>query len=202
MFNILLGAPLVGILTAFASVVVEQFLAIAVNIIFQKEIVLDVYTHLSFFLVASTIIEESLKYFSAVFVLRRYLNLRRFRFIAAALIAGLFFGAMEIYFILLANGKGIRDVSNLDGNIFFSLSAIGLLHILTFFLISSFIASWGKETGFQAVKIIVPPVFIHLFFNFLVIQKGDFTNWLLGIFLGIIFIINLFIIAFDFCKLD
>lgn len=200
MISILLGAPLAGILMALAAVVAEQFLAVAVNIISQKEIVLDVYTHLSFFLVASAIIEESLKYFSAVFVLRRNLNLRGFKFVAAALIAGLFFGAVEVCFILLTNGKRIQDIGNLDGSALFSLSAVVLLHILTFFLISSLIASREKEARLQALRTIIPPAFIHLLFNFLIIQKGDFTNWLVGIVLGITFLIGFVIIAFNFRK--
>ncbi len=199
--KVILSSIFCGVLIAFVAVVAEQFLAIVVNIFSGREIVLDVYTHLSFFLVASAVIEESFKYFVAVFVLRRFLNLEHFKFILAALLAGLFFGATEIYLILLTNGKRVQDIQNLDGNTVFSLAAIALLHIFTFFFISSFIASRQKETRFQAINVLPLPIFIHLLFNFLVIQKGDFTNWLIGIVLGIFFAINLFLIVFSFRKL-
>lgn len=202
MLNIFLGAPVVGILVALAAVVSEQLLAVAVNIIFQKEIVLDVYTHLSFFLVSAAVIEEGLKYLSAVYILRRILGLKRFKFIFSAIIAGLFFGLTETYFILLANGKGIRDIGILDNETLFSLTAILLVHILTAFLIAVLIAGRGRETKLTALKTIVPAAFIHLLFNFLIVQKGDFTNWLVGIVLAITFVANLSIIALNFRELD
>jgi len=202
MIGIFIGAPLVGILTALASVVFEQFLALIVNIVSQKEIVLDVYTHLNFFLVASAFIEESFKYLLAIFVLRRYLNLNRFKFIAASAFAGLFFGGTEIYFVLLANGKKIWDIYSLDSDTLFSLSAIVCLHVLTYLLISVFIASQKKNKGFQFIRTLIFPVFIHLLFNFLVIYKGNFTTWLVEIVLGIALVINLAVIIFNFRELD
>ncbi|OGI27580.1 MAG: hypothetical protein A2359_04610 [Candidatus Moranbacteria bacterium RIFOXYB1_FULL_43_19] len=198
---ILLGGPLAGILTALVSVVAEQFLAAAINIFSGREVVLDVYTHLGFFLVAAAIIEESFKYFSAVFVLRRYLGLNRFKFVSASLIAGIFFGGAETYLVLLTNGKRIWEIGSLDGNTFFSLSALVLLHILTYLLISVLIASREEKAKFQALRTIIFPILIHLLFNFLIIQKGDFTNWLVEIVLGITFLVSFVIIAFNFRKL-
>ena len=61
MTSILLGAPLAGVLMALASVAAEQFLAVVVNIFYRKEIIFEVYNNLTFFLVASAIIEESFK---------------------------------------------------------------------------------------------------------------------------------------------
>lgn len=202
MISFLFSAPLTGILTAFAAVVFEQFLAVAAGIISQKEVVLDVYNNLSFFLVTAAIIEESLKYFSAIFVLMNFLNLHRFKFVTASVVTGLFFGLTEAYLILLTNGKKIQEIRSFDSSTLFSLAAVVLLHILTFFLISSLIASREKETKFQALRTITLPVLIHLLFNFLIIQKGDFTNWLVGIVLGITFLISFSIIAFNFRKLD
>lgn len=202
MLSILLGASLAGILMALASVVAEQFLAGAINIFSGEEVVLNIYTHLGFFLVAAAVIEESLKYFSAVFVLRRYLGLERFKFVAASAIAGLFFGGAETYLILLTSGKKIWDIGNLDSATSFSLLAVVFLHILTFFLISVLIASREKEARFGALRTIIPPAFVHLLFNFLIIQKGDFTNWLIEIVLGITFLISIFVIIFNFRRLD
>src|SRR3989339_397308 len=110
--------------------------------------------------------------------------------------------AAEKFLILLTNRKKIWDIGSLDSDTLFSLSAIGLLHILTFFLISALIASRERNVRFLAMRTVVPPAFIHLLFNFLVIQKGEFTSWLVGIVLGITFLINISIIIFNIRKLD
>lgn len=201
MLNILLGAPFIGVLIALAAVVAEQFLAVGANIIFQKEIILDTYTNLGFFVVAAAIIEESFKYFAASRILRRIFGLRGFKFIFAALFAGLFFGLTETYFILLANGRKISDIGSLGNETLFSLVVVVLTHILTILLIAVLIASRQEKTKLDALKTIIPPVFIHLLVNFLIIQKGDFTNWLIGIVLGIVFAVNLLVIMFNFRKL-
>ena len=202
MLNIFLGAPIVGILIALSAVVIEQLLAVGANIIFQKEIVLDVYTHLSFFLIAAAIIEESLKYFSAIYVLRQNFSLKRFRFVFAAAISGLFFGLTEVCFILLANGKKFRDIGTLDKETNFSLLAVILVHTLTMLFIAALVASRKDKVRLAALRTIIPPALIHLLLNFLIIQKGDFTNWLIGITLGITFVTILSIIVFNIRELD
>lgn len=202
MLNVFLGAPVVGILTALAAVVAEQLLAVIANIIFQREIVLDVYTHLGFFLVAAAIIEEILKYFSVSYILRRTFSLRRFKFIFAATIAGAFFGLTEIYFVLLANGRRVQDIKIMGGEVLFSLLTILLVHIATILLIAALISTRAQKTKLDALRTIAPAAFVHLLVNFLIIQKGDFTNWLIGIALGIVFIVNLSIIASNFQELD
>lgn len=202
MLNVFLGAPVVGILVALASVIAEQLLAVIVNVFFQKEIVLDVYHNLSSFLVAAAIIEESFKYLSAVYILRRIFGLKGFIFIFAAVLTGLFFGLTETYFVLLANGRRIQDIGVLGGETLFSLGAVLLVHILTAFLIAVLVAVRDRETWFAALRTIVAATFIHLLFNFLVVQRGNFTNWLVGIILAVVFVINMSIVAFNFRELD
>lgn len=202
MLNIFLGAPIVGILFALAAVVSEQLLAVFANIFFQKEIMLDVYTHLNFFLVAVAIIEESLKFLAIGYILRQIFALRRFRFIAAATISGLFFALTEIYLILLTNGKSFRSVQTLDGDTLFALLAVLLIHILTALLIGVLMASRDQSAKFKALKTIVPPAFVHLLINFLIIEKGNFTHWLVIIALGITFAASLSIVASNFRELD
>lgn len=199
---IFLGAPIVGILTALAAVVAEQLLAVGANVIFQKEIILDVYNHLDFFVVVAAVIEESFKYFAASRVLHRIFGFRGARFVFSAMLAGVFFGLTEAYFVLLADGKKISDVGSLGSEDLFSLAAVILTHALTALLIAVLIASRRKRTGLDALKTIIPPTFVHLLVNFLVIQKGDFTNWLVGIVLGIVFFASLSIMAFNFRELD
>lgn len=202
MINILIGAPIVGVLTALAAVVAEQLLAVIANIILQREIVLDVYAHLGFFLVAAAIIEEILKYFSVSYILRRTFSLKRFKFIFAAVIAGAFFGLTEIYFVLLANGRRVQDIKIMDGEILFSLLTILLVHIATILLMAALISTRAKKTRLDALRTIAPAAFVHLLVNFLIIQKGDFTNWLIGITLGIVFVASLGIVAFNVRGLD
>lgn len=201
MLNIFLGAPLVGVLTALAAVVIEQLLAVIVNIISRKEIVLDVYTNLNFFLIGAAVIEESLKYFALSHIFHKIFNLQRFVFVFSAAIAGLFFGLTEVFLILAANGKKISDLKTIGGETLFSLIVVILVHILTALLMGMLIASRDETARFRAPKTIALPIFIHLLVNFLIIQKGDFTNWLIAIVLGITFLINICILAFNFKKL-
>lgn len=202
MLLIFFSAPLVGILTALAAVIAEQLLAVGANIFFQKEIVLDVYNHLGFFVIAAAFIEESFKYFAVNRVFRQIFSLKRFKFIFAALLGGLFFGITEIYFVLLSNGNNILDFRTLDGETLFSLLTVIAVHVLTILLIAVLIASRREETRLAALKTIIPPVFVHLFVNFLIIQKGDFTNWLIAVTLGMVFAVNLVVITIKFRKLD
>lgn len=197
-----IGSPIIGILTAFAAVVAEQLLAVLASIFFHKEIILDVYTHLGFFIMAAAIIEEAFKFFSLKYILRQIFDLRRFKFIFAAIISGLFFGLAEVYLILLTNGKKISEIGTLGSDTMFSLITVIMIHVLTVLLISVLIATREKGEKFGALKIIIPPVFIHLLYNFLIIQKGNFTNWLVIAVLVIVFLISLFILAFNFRYLD
>lgn len=202
MINILIGAPIVGVLTALAAVVAEQLLAVIANIILQREIVLDVYVHLGFFLVAAAAVEEILKYFSVSYILRRTFSLRRFKFIFAATIVGAFFGLTEIYFVLLANGRRVQDIKIMGGEVLFSLLTILLVHIATILLMAALISTRVQKTKLDALRTIAPAAFVHLLVNFLIIQKGDFTNWLIGIALGIVFIASFGIVVFNVRGLD
>lgn len=202
---IFFGAPIVGVLTALAAIVAEQLMAIIASLIVKKEIILNVYTNLSFFLVAAALIEESLKYFSIRHILRSNFQLRRFRFIFSAILAGLFFALTEIYFILLTNGKKIQDVKSLGSETLFSLGAVLVVHLLTALLIAVLVATRSEEEKngpLSALRTIIPPAFIHLLFNFLITQKGDYTNWLVGIVFGITFVVTSSILLFNLRHLD
>ncbi|MDI6777617.1 MAG: hypothetical protein QMD77_00335 [Patescibacteria group bacterium] len=195
-------AAFIGIIAALAAVIAEQFLAVTASLFFQREIMPAVYANLNFFLVAAAIIEEAIKYFAASRILRRIFGLERFKFIFAAVTAGLFFGLTEAYFILLSNGKKISDIKSLDGETLFSLLTVILTHVLTTLLISVLIAGRQEKNRLDALKTILPPTFVHLLVNFLIIQKGDFTNWLVGIVLGTTFVTSAAIIMFNLRELD
>jgi hypothetical protein len=202
MFHILIGAPITGILIALASVAAEQLLVVGADIIFKTEITSDFCSNLGFFIVAAAIIEEIFKYFAVVRVIRHSFGLQRFKSISAALICGLFFGLTETYYILLANEKGILDIKNIGSEMHFSLLTVILTHILTAALIAVLIAAREKKTGLGALKVVIPASFIHILVNFLVIQKGDYTNWLVEIVFGIVIVVIFSTIAFNFRRLD
>ncbi len=197
-----IGAPIVGILTALAAVVAEQLLAAGANIFLQKEIVLDVYTHLGFFIVSAAVIEEVFKYFAASYILRLIFNFKRFKFIFASILSGTFFGLTEVYLILFTNGRKISEIGTLSSDTLFSLLTVVIIHVLTIFLISILIAVHDKEKRLNALKVIIFPIFIHLLYNFLIIQKGNLTNWLVSITLAVVFLAGLFILFLNFRDLD
>ncbi|OGI25198.1 MAG: hypothetical protein A3J76_03335 [Candidatus Moranbacteria bacterium RBG_13_45_13] len=84
----------------------------------------------------------------------------------------------------------------------FSLLAVILVHTLTMLFIAALVASRKDKVRLAALRTIIPPALIHLLLNFLIIQKGDFTNWLIGITLGITFVTILSIIVFNIRELD
>jgi hypothetical protein len=202
MLYIFIGAPIIGILTTLAAVVAEQLIAVVANIFFHKEIILDVYTHLGFFVIVAAIVEETFKYLSASYILHQIFDLRRFKFIFSAIVLGIFFGFTEVYLILLTNGKKLSEVRMLGGDTMFSLLTVILVHVLTIFLISVLIATSGKEKKFRALRVTFLPIFIHILYNFLIIQKGNFTNWLVAVVLAIALLASLVIIAINFRDLD
>lgn len=202
MTYIFLVAPILGVLTALAAIIAEQLLSVGANIFLKIEIIPSAFAHLGFFIVAAAIIEESCKYIAATRVLRRNFGLRGFKFIFAAVVTGLFFGLTEAFLVLLANGKKVSDIGSLGSETTFSLAIVILTHILTMIFIGALIAGRREKSKLDALKTIIPPAFVHLLVNFLIIQKGDFTNWLIGITLGIVFIANLLIITFSFRRLD
>lgn len=194
---IFIKAIFIGIIAALAAVVLEQLLAVAANVFLQREITSLVYTNLSFFLVAAAIIEEGSKYFFINYGLRRLRNLGKFRFVLSAAIAGLFFGLTEVYFVLLANGRQIADIGRLGKETLFSLAGVLLLHTLTILLMAALISTRRRESRLGWLKILIFPVLVHLLFNFLVIQRSGFTNWLIALVLAITLLASVAVFAFN-----
>jgi RsiW-degrading membrane proteinase PrsW (M82 family) len=202
MISLLIKAPILGILTAFLAVVAEQLIAVFANIFWQKEIIFSFYGQLSYFLFAAVIIEEGLKYLAIRFPLRNNFGLSGVRFVFGSLTTGFFFGLTEVWLVTASNKEYLAGLWSHDSEILFSLIAIILIQALTALLIGSIIAGKIFHPRFIALKIILFPVFIHLLFNFLVIQKGNFTNALVFITLFLTFLISLSILAFNFKRLD
>jgi hypothetical protein len=197
----IIGIVFLGIFAALFAVLAEQLLAVLVSIFWKKEIVFDFYGHLGIFLIAAAIIEESLKYSAIFFLFQEKFGLERTKLWTASLIFGLFFGLTEIILIVISNEK-LADLSALSPEIIFSLATIVLIQALNALLIGAFLASRFFSGKFASLKILFFPVLIHLLYNFLIIQKSNFTNWLVGIVLGITFVTSLVIITFNFRELD
>ena len=202
MISILLKTPILGILAAFLAVVLEQLFAVAANIFWQKEIVFSFYNQLSYFLVAAVVIEESLKYLAIRYPLWEIFELRGIRLAIGSFMMGFFFGITEVWFILMSNKSYLADLRSHNSETLFSLAVIVLIQALTAFLAGSLIASRIFDSRLSALKILFFPVFIHVLFNFLIIQKGDFTKWLEIITLVFAFLVSLLILAFNFKRLD
>jgi hypothetical protein len=192
---------LLGILTALAAVIFEQMMAIIANIFWQKEIIFDYYGRLGIFLVIAVIIEESSKYLAVSRIVRRKINLRGLNFCLGSLGIGFFFGLTEIFLILISN-KNLIGGGALERSIIFSLVTVVFVQSLTTLLAGSMIASRIFAGKLSVPKILFFPIFIHLLYNFLIIQKSNVTNWLVVIILGIAFAISVSIIAFNFRELD
>jgi|GEM_PF-937060 len=202
MIHLFLKTPILGILTAFLAVVAEQLLAVLADIFWKKEIILSSYDKIGFFLVSAVIIEESLKYLAIKHPLRKNFGLIRWKFIAGSAITGFFFGLTEIAFINMSNNNYLTSLRTHDPEIIFSAVSIILIQTLTALLIGSLISSQVFSPRLAGLKTLFFPAFIHLLFNFLIIQKGNFTDWLVVITLAITFFISLAILTINFKKLD
>lgn len=189
-----------GILTALAAVIAEQLLAVLANIFWQKEIIFDYYGQLGIFLVIAAVAEESFKYLAIVSIIRKKINIHRLKFCLGSFGLGLFFGLTEVFLIFISN-ENLVGGRALDHSVIFSLATIILVQSLTALLISSMIAGRIFAGRLSALKILLFPVLIHLLYNFLIIQKSNFTNWLVGIVLGITLFVSMAIIVFNFREL-
>lgn len=202
MIYLFLKTPFLGILTALLAVIAEQFLAVLANLFWKKEIIFSSYSQIGFFLISAVFIEEGLKYLAIKNPLRNNFGLRRENFIIGSLLTGFFFGLTEVVFVTMSNGDYLLGLKTHDPGTLFSSVTIILIQTLTAFLIGSLIASRVFNSRFTALKTLFFPVFIHLLFNFLIIQEGDFTDWLIVITLAATFLISMVILAFNFKKLD
>lgn len=197
----IIGIIFLGIFAALFAVFAEQLLAVLVSIFWKKEIIFDSYGHLGFFLIAAALIEESLKYSAIYFLFKEKFGFERAKLWAASLVFGLFFGLTEIILIVISNER-LANLFALPPEIIFSLVTVILIQALNSLLIGSFLAGRFFSGKLASLKILFFPVLIHLLYNFLIIQKSNFTNWLVGIVLGITFATSLVIIAFNFRELD
>jgi hypothetical protein len=190
-----------AIVSAALAIVVEQLVAAVVSAFWQREIVLESYTHFTWFLAFSAAVEEISKYWAVYFVIGKKFGLEKMKFIFASLLLGAVWGIFEIGLVLFANQKALIEFQAGNPQVLFSFGSIIALHTLTAFLMGTLVSSSQSSGKLKHLQIILFPVFLHILFNFLVIQKGDFTNYLTIATLAIGYLAGLLVLAFNFKKL-
>lgn len=200
MLNIIKTIVLALISAAFA-IVIEQAIAIFVNIFWHQEIIFESYEHFTWFLALAVIIEETFKYWTIYFVIRKNFGLEKMKLVFSSLLLGTVWGISEIGLVFFFNQKYLYALQSGDPEVIFSSISVIALHILTAFLMGVFISTNIFPGRLKHLKILFFPILMHLLFNFLIIQKGDFTNFLLFISLGIAFFVGVSVLAFNFKKL-
>lgn len=175
--------------SAALAILVEQTIALAVNIFWQKEIVLDSFSHFTWFLATAAVIEEISKYWAVYFVLGKRFDFSGIKLVFASAFLGLGWGVFEIGLTLYSNQNYLAEFASRNPQIIFSFASITALHVLTALLMGIFVSTGTFPGRLRPLKIIFFPILIHLLFNFLIIQRGDFTNYLLLISLAIAFLV-------------
>jgi hypothetical protein len=197
----LLKIILLAAVSAALAIIIEQSIAAAVAIFWQIEIIQDSYSHFTWFLAVAAIIEEISKYWAVAYVIRKNFQLEKGRFILASLFLGAMWGVFEIGLVLFANQAALSELRAGNSQIIFSFSSIIALHTLTACLMGIFISAETFSAPLKYLKIMFFPVIIHLLFNFLIIQRGGFTNFLTILILSIALLTGSTILAFGFKKL-
>lgn len=200
MKNILKIVVLAAISAALA-IIVEQLVAAFFSIFEQKEIVLESYMHFTWFLAFSAVVEEVSKFWAIYFVIRSKFDLQKSSFVLASILLGAAWGILEIGLVFFTDPKYYSEFQSGNMEIIFTLVSVIALHALTAFLMGIFISAGTFSGWLKNLKILFFPVLLHLLFNFLIIQKGDYTNYLVVISLAIPFLIGLGILAFSWRRL-
>ena len=190
-----------AVVSVALAIVVEQLVAAVVSAFWQREIVLESYMHFTWFLAFSAIIEEISKYWSVQSVIRKNFGLQKIHFVIASLFFGTLWGALEIGLVLFADPKYLPAFRSGNPEVVFSFATIIALHTLTAFLMGVFISTSTSSSKLKHFKIVFFPILLHMLFNFLIVQKGDFTNYLVITSLSIAFLAGLIALAFNSKKL-
>lgn len=190
-----------AIVSVALAIVIEQSVAAMAGAFWQREIVLESYMHFTWFLAFSAAIEEISKYWAVYFVIKNKFGLQKIRFVLASLFLGTLWGIFEIGLVLFSDQKVLSSFRSGNPEVIFSFATVIALHALTAFLMGVFISTNTSSSKLKHFKIVLFPILLHMLFNFLIVQKGDFTNYLVVATLAITFLIGLAILAFNFKKL-
>jgi hypothetical protein len=192
---------LLAVISAALAIVAEQLVAAMANAFWQREIVLESYIHFTWFLAFSATLEEVSKYWAVYFVIRGRFGLEKMKLILASLLLGAVWGIFEIGLVLFSDQKVEAAFRSGNPEVIFSFAAILALHALTAFLMGVLVSTNTSPGKLKHFKIILFPALLHLLFNFLIVQRGDFTNYLVASSLAIAFLAGLIVLAFNFKKL-
>ncbi|MCX6766732.1 MAG: hypothetical protein NT170_03065 [Candidatus Moranbacteria bacterium] len=192
---------LLAIVSAALAILVEQLVAAVVSAFWQREIIFESYMHFTWFLAFSAVVEEVLKYWAVYFVIRKKFGLEKIKFVIASLFLGAAWGIFEIGLVLFSDQKVLSAFRSGNPQVLFSLGTIVALHTLTAFLMGTFISSNDSSRKLRHFQILLFPVLLHVLFNFLIIQKGNFTDFLTVASLAIGYLAGLIVLAFNFKKL-
>lgn len=150
---------LLAVVSAVLAIVAEQILAVFASILWQKEIILEFYSQLTWFLVAAAVIEESLKYWAICSAVGKKFELQKAKLIFSAVSLGLAWGIFEAGLAVYSGNAG-----------YLPLFLLVLLHTLTAFLIGTLISTGAASGRLKHLKILFLPVIVHLLFNLLIIK--------------------------------
>jgi len=192
---------ILAIISAALAIIAEQLVAAAASLFWQREIVLESYMHFTWFLAFSATVEEISKYWAVYFVIRKKFGLEKFKFVLASLLLGAAWGIFEIGLVLFSDQKILSAFRVGDPQILFSFGTIVALHTLTAYLMGVLISTTANASWLKHIQIILLPVLLHVLFNFLVIQRGNFTDFLTMAVLAIGYLIGLIVLGFNFRKL-
>lgn len=192
---------LLAAISAALAIVVEQLIAAMASAYWQKEVVLDSFKHFTWFLAVSAIVEEVSKFWAVYFVIHRKIKLEKIKLILASFFFGAVWGLFELGLILFSDPNVASAFQAGNPEILFSFGSIIALHALTAFLMGILISANSISGKLSHINVMLFPILMHLLFNFLIVQKGDFTNYLVIISLSITFLAGIIVFAFNFRKL-
>lgn len=201
MTNPLFKTALLGILTAPLAVIIEQLAAVPAQFFLNEEVVFLFYDKITWFLFLAVVIEEGLKYSFLRHAIWNRFGIYGKKFIAAGFLFGTFFGLTEIGLIIFSSPETKILAQNFERETMTNLLSIVLVQTATALLISSLIATQEKLKKSSFLKILILPILIHLLYNFLIIQKGNYTDLLVLVTLIISYLTSFTILAFNFRKL-
>jgi hypothetical protein len=190
-----------AIISAALAIVTEQLVAAIASAFWQREIVLESYMHFTWFLAFSAIIEEISKYWAVYFVIKKTFGLEKMKFVWATVLLGAVWGIFEIGLVIFANPKAASSFYSGNSQLLFSFASIIALHTLTAFLMGVFASSNNFPGKLRHFQIILFPILLHILFNFSVIQKGNFTDFLTVFLLTIGYLAGALVLALNFRKL-
>lgn len=202
MIKLFLKVSLLGIFTAFFAVIAEQLVAVLAQIFLNQEIILSNYQNLTWFILLAVIIEEGSKYAILRYVMLDKFAVRGKKLVLLSFLMGLFFGLSEIGLIVFASSEVGSLLARFDREIIINLSSIVLIQSATSLLMGSLLATRQDKTKLSLINILIFPIFIHLLYNYLIIQKGNYTDFLVLFVLAFSYLLSFIVIVYNFRELD